>query len=83
MRHVVIRRRIPLLVVHAVQDAGDRIAARTQVDVDGVVRSVINLSSYNYLGLATHPATIAAAQSTQRKFGVPASVSISYSTREP
>jgi 8-amino-7-oxononanoate synthase len=35
--------------------------ARTTIDYGGEPRSVINLCSYNYLGLANHPAVIAAA----------------------
>lgn len=35
---------------------------RTRVVTDGAEAEVINLTSYNYLGLATHPAVVAAAQ---------------------
>jgi len=36
--------------------------ARTTISYDGKPHSVINLCSYNYLGLANHPDVIAAAQ---------------------
>lgn len=36
---------------------------RTAVEAEGLKRSVINLASYNYLGLAMHPETMAAAKS--------------------
>lgn len=42
---------------------------RTEVAVDGERRAVINLSSYNYLGLAMHPETIAAAQDALAHYG--------------
>jgi glycine C-acetyltransferase len=42
---------------------------RTQLEVDGKPRPVINLSSYNYLGLAKHPETIAAAQRALAAYG--------------
>jgi len=42
---------------------------RTEVDVDGRRRTVVNLSSYNYLGLATHPETVAAAQDALARYG--------------
>ncbi len=42
---------------------------RTEVEVDGARRAVINLSSYNYLGLARHPETIAAAQQALADYG--------------
>ena len=42
---------------------------RTEVDVDGERRPVINLSSYNYLGLAKHPETVAAAQDALATYG--------------
>lgn len=35
---------------------------RTEILVDGVPKPVINLTSYNYLGLARHPETVAAAK---------------------
>ena len=39
-----------------------RADARTTINYNGKPRSVINLCSYNYLGLANHPEVIAAAQ---------------------
>lgn len=42
---------------------------RTALQVSGVSRRIINLGSYNYLGLATHPATIAAAQQALATYG--------------
>ena len=33
-----------------------------RIVVEGIAQPVINLNSYNYLGLATHPEVIAAAQ---------------------
>src|SRR5215831_6565552 len=42
---------------------------RVQLDIDGKLRSVINFSSYNYLGLSTHPAMIAAAQNALLEYG--------------
>jgi glycine C-acetyltransferase len=42
---------------------------RTALEAAGVTRAVINLSSYNYLGLATHPETIAAAQEALATYG--------------
>lgn len=44
---------------------------RTDLDSGGdAVRPVINLASYNYLGLATHPEVIAAAQAALAHYGV-------------
>src|SRR5262245_2233321 len=42
---------------------------RVEVDVDGRRQAVINLSSYNYLGLATHPETVAAAREALDDYG--------------
>ena len=42
---------------------------RVLMDVDGELRSVINFSSYNYLGLSKHPDTIAAAQAALLEYG--------------
>ncbi len=42
---------------------------RTRLEIAGVSRPIINLSSYNYLGLATHPETIAAAQEALATYG--------------
>src|SRR4051812_21832957 len=44
--------------------------ARTTIDYNGRPRSVINLCSYNYLGLANHPEVIAAAQEALRTHGL-------------
>jgi glycine C-acetyltransferase len=43
--------------------------ARTTLQVDGKPRSIVNLSSYNYLGLATHPETVAAAHRALDTYG--------------
>src|SRR6266446_8132985 len=42
---------------------------RTRLETAGVSRPIINLGSYNYLGLATHPETIAAAQEALATYG--------------
>ena len=44
--------------------------ARTTIQYGGEARSVINLCSYNYLGLANHPEVIAAAQRALRTHGL-------------
>src|ERR1700757_2397145 len=44
--------------------------ARTTIDYNGRPRSVINLCSYNYLGLANHPEVIAAAHEALRTHGM-------------
>ena len=44
--------------------------ARTTINYDGKPRSVINLCSYNYLGLANHPEVIAAAHDALRTHGL-------------
>lgn len=44
--------------------------ARTAIRYDGQKRPVINLCSYNYLGLANHPAVIAAAADALSKYGM-------------
>ena len=44
--------------------------ARTTITYDGKPRSVINLCSYNYLGLANHPEVIAAAQEALKTHGL-------------
>ena len=41
--------------------------------LDGRRRNIINLTSYNYLGLATHPEVIEAASEAMRKYGMSAS----------
>lgn len=42
-------------------------------NVDGEVREVINLTSYNYLGLSTHPEVVQAAKDAADKYGLSAS----------
>ena len=44
--------------------------ARTTINYEGEPRSVINLCSYNYLGLASRPEVIAAAQDALSKYGL-------------
>ncbi len=44
--------------------------ARTTIDYNGRPRSVINLCSYNYLGLANHPEVLAAAHEALRTHGL-------------
>ena len=44
--------------------------ARTTINYDGRAQSVINLCSYNYLGLAKHAAVLAAASNALAKYGV-------------
>jgi glycine C-acetyltransferase len=44
--------------------------ARTTIQYDGKSQAVINLCSYNYLGLANHPAVIAAAKDSLSKYGM-------------
>ena len=44
--------------------------ARTTIQYDGKPRSVINLCSYNYLGLANHPHIIAAAHEALKSHGL-------------
>jgi glycine C-acetyltransferase len=44
--------------------------ARTTLEYEGKPHSVINLCSYNYLGLANHPEVIAAAQGALRTHGL-------------
>jgi len=44
--------------------------ARTTINYAGKPRSVINLCSYNYLGLANHPEVLAAAHETLRTHGM-------------
>src|SRR5436853_7450181 len=45
-------------------------AARTTINYGGSPRSVINLCSYNYLGLANHPEVIAAAREALKTHGM-------------
>jgi glycine C-acetyltransferase len=42
---------------------------RTALEIDGERRPILNFSSYNYLGLARHPATVAAAQQALANYG--------------
>ncbi len=44
--------------------------ARTEIEYDGRPHPVINLCSYNYLGLANHPEVIAAAVEALHKYGM-------------
>ena len=44
--------------------------ARTAIEYDGRAHPVINLCSYNYLGLANHPEVIAAATEALGKYGM-------------
>ena len=44
--------------------------ARTMINYEGSKLPVINLCSYNYLGLANHPEVVAAAQSALATYGV-------------
>src|SRR6266513_1012827 len=44
--------------------------ARTTINYDGKPHSVINLCSYNYLGLANHPDVLTAAQKALREYGM-------------
>lgn len=44
--------------------------ARTTINYDGKPHSVINLCSYNYLGLASHPEVIAAAHEALKTHGM-------------
>ena len=50
-----------------------RAHSRVFSGVDGKKREVINLTSYNYLGLSTHPEVIAAAKQALDKYGMSAS----------
>lgn len=43
---------------------------RTSIEYDGKSQPVINLCSYNYLGLANHPDVVAAAVAALSKYGV-------------
>jgi 7-keto-8-aminopelargonate synthetase-like enzyme len=44
--------------------------ARTRINYEGKARPVINLCSYNYLGLANRPEVIAAARDALAKYGM-------------
>ncbi|MBA2664136.1 MAG: aminotransferase class I/II-fold pyridoxal phosphate-dependent enzyme [Bradymonadaceae bacterium] len=41
-----------------------------RTNLDGVTRQMINLTSYNYLGLSTHPEVVAAAKAALDTYGV-------------
>ncbi len=43
---------------------------RTQIEYNGEAQPVLNLCSYNYLGLANHPEVVEAAIEALRKYGV-------------
>ena len=45
------------------------VAPRMVIERAGMVREVVNLSSYNYMGLATHPEVVAAAQRALVDYG--------------
>jgi 8-amino-7-oxononanoate synthase len=44
--------------------------ARTEIEYNGKAQPVVNLCSYNYLGLANHPEVVAAAVDALSKYGV-------------
>ncbi len=44
--------------------------ARTEIEYDGKRQAVVNLCSYNYLGLANHPQVVQAAIAALLKYGV-------------
>jgi len=50
-------------------------AAQTEIlsNIDGKRRPMINMTSYNYLGLSTHPEVIQAAQEAAAKYGMSSS----------
>jgi 8-amino-7-oxononanoate synthase len=50
-----------------------RSSSRVWSGVDGVKRNVVNLTSYNYLGLSTHPEVIQAAKEALDQYGMSAS----------
>ena len=47
-----------------------RVSTRIRSNLDGKERRVINLTSYNYLGLSTHPEVIAATKAALDKYGL-------------
>jgi glycine C-acetyltransferase len=57
------------------QQLEDAPGARTTMtsNVDGETREVINLTSYNYLGLSKHPEVLEAAREAAEKYGLSAS----------
>jgi 8-amino-7-oxononanoate synthase len=50
-----------------------RVVSSIQSNVDGKKRKIINLTSYNYLGLSTHPEVIQAAKEALDKYGLSSS----------
>jgi 7-keto-8-aminopelargonate synthetase-like enzyme len=50
-----------------------RVATEIRSNIDGKRRKIINLTSYNYLGLSTHPEVIEAAVEAVRKYGLSSS----------
>ncbi len=50
-----------------------RVSTRIRSNLDGRERRIINLTSYNYLGLSTHPEVIAASKAALDKYGLGAS----------
>lgn len=53
--------------------AAPRVETEILSRLDGQRRRIINLTSYNYLGLSTHPEVIAAAREALEKYGLGAS----------
>ena len=47
-----------------------RVSTSIRSNLDGKQRKIINLTSYNYLGLSTHPEVIAAAKEALDKYGL-------------
>jgi len=47
-----------------------RVSTRIRSNLDGKERKIINLTSYNYLGLSTHPEVIAATKAALDKYGL-------------
>lgn len=47
-----------------------RVSTRIRSNLDGRERRIINLTSYNYLGLSTHPEVIQAAKESLDKYGL-------------
>ena len=47
-----------------------RVSTRVRSNLDGNERRIINLTSYNYLGLSTHPEVIQAAKEALDKYGL-------------
>jgi glycine C-acetyltransferase len=57
------------------QELQDAPGARTRMrsNIDGETREVINLTSYNYLGLSTHPEVLEAAKQAADHYGISSS----------